>query len=469
MSIIKRCISLLLILVLVIRLQPMTAQAGELDGGFQYNIYEDYVVITGFNSNDTMVVIPEEIENLPVTHIGYKAFNHCYWLTSINIPNSVTSIGEEAFKNCYSLTSINISDGITVIGDWAFYRCESLESINIPGSITSIGEYVFSGCSSLTSINLPDSVTYIGYYAFSGCESLTNINIPDGVTCIDYAAFASCDSLIRINLPDSLTYIGDYAFVNCDGLSSVTIPKQVTYIGDNAFYQCKNVTSIYFEGDVPFLGEDVFYGITACAYYPTDNPTWTAEIMNDYGGDITWIPYNPNHPFTDVPMDSFYEEPIVWALKNGITNGATTTTFNPGGACLRAHVVTFLHRAAGNPDPTSSNNPFTDVKSGDFFYKPVLWAVEKGITNGTSATTFGSYANCNRAAVVTFLWRAAGSPEPESTNNPFEDVKDTDFFYKPVLWAVEKGITNGVDTTHFGPGTDCNRAQVVTFLYRAYN
>ena len=109
------------------------------------------------------------------------------------------------------------------------------------------------------------------------------------------------------------------------------------------------------------------------------------------------------------------------------------------------------------------------MKSSDFFYQPVLWAVEKGITNGTSATTFGSYANCNRAAVVTFLWRAAGSPEPESTNNPFVDVKTTDFFYKPVLWAVENGITNGVDTTHFGPATDCNRAQVVTFLYRAYN
>ena len=174
-------------------------------------------------------------------------------------------------------------------------------------------------------------------------------------------------------------------------------------------------------------------------------------------------------PFTDVPKDSFYYEPVVWAVKEGITSGATETTYNPGGTCLRAQVVTFLHRADGNPQPTSTRNPFTDVKSGDFFYQPVLWAVEKGITNGTTATTFGSYANCNRAAVVTFLWRAAGEPEPVSTDNPFTDVNETDFFYKPVLWAVENGITAGIDATHFGPTTDCNRAQVVTFLYRAYN
>ena len=173
--------------------------------------------------------------------------------------------------------------------------------------------------------------------------------------------------------------------------------------------------------------------------------------------------------FTDVPENSFYYGPVMWAISNGITNGATATTFNPVGSCLRAHVVTFLHRAFGNTEPTSAYNPFNDVKTADFFYKPVLWAVEKGITNGTSATTFGSFDNCNRAAVVTFLWRAAGSPEPQSTENPFVDVKPNDFFYKPVLWAVENGITNGVDATHFGPNVICNRAQVVTFLYRAYH
>ena len=173
--------------------------------------------------------------------------------------------------------------------------------------------------------------------------------------------------------------------------------------------------------------------------------------------------------FSDVPAGAFYEAPVLWALEKGITTGATEDTFDPNGSCLRAQVVTFLHRAEGSPPSTSTVNPFTDVPAGVFFEGPVLWAVEKGITNGVSATAFGSYANCNRAAVVTFLWRAAGEPEPTATRNPFTDVKSTDFFYKAVLWAVEKGITNGVDATHFGPTAECNRAQVVTFLYRAYN
>ena len=173
--------------------------------------------------------------------------------------------------------------------------------------------------------------------------------------------------------------------------------------------------------------------------------------------------------FSDVPADSFCYEPVLWALENGITTGTSATTFNPDGPCLRAQVVTFLWRAEGQPSLTHYNNPFTDVGPNDFFFVPVQWAVAEGITNGTSATTFGSSDNCNRAAVVTFLWRAAGCPEPKAVNNPFVDVKTTDFFYKAVLWAVENGITNGVDATHFGPAAGCNRAQVVTFLYRAYN
>ena len=222
---------------------------------------------------------------------------------------------------------------------------------------------------------------------------------------------------------------------------------------------------VFYRWEIKGLIKDI-----ANPYSPTT--TFTMDVADvqaiatykDAGADD-----QPTNPFTDVKEGDFFYDPVMWAVENGITTGATATTFNPGGTCLRAQVVTFLHRAAGNPEPTSTKNPFTDVKSTDFFYKPVLWAVEKGITNGTTATTFGSYDNCNRAAVVTFLWRNAGSPEPKSTKNPFVDVKSTDFFYKPVLWAVEQGITNGLDATHFGPATACNRAQVVTFLYRAYN
>ena len=210
--------------------------------------------------------------------------------------------------------------------------------------------------------------------------------------------------------------------------------------------------------------------------FPTATVNGEDAIVNE-GWSNRWearVHFNftaqePEQKFEDVPTDSYYAEAVAWAVENGITTGATEDTFNPQGQCLRAHAVTFLHRAAGSPVPPTDENPFTDVKETDFFYKPVLWAVHRGITNGINATEFGTYNACSRAAVVTFLWRNAGSPEPKSTKNPFVDVKTGDFFYKPVLWAVENGITNGVDATHFGPSAICKRAQVVTFLYRAYN
>ena len=175
------------------------------------------------------------------------------------------------------------------------------------------------------------------------------------------------------------------------------------------------------------------------------------------------------NPFTDVPEGSFYIDPVLWAVEKGITTGATATTFNPNGDCQRAAVVTFLWRAAGSPEPTSTTNPFTDVPADAFYYKAVLWAVEQKITNGLTATTFGPFELCNRAQVVTFLYRAMGNPAVNSTENPFQDVDASAWYGPAVLWAVENGITNGMSTTSFGVNTTCNRAQVVTFLYRTYN
>ena len=175
------------------------------------------------------------------------------------------------------------------------------------------------------------------------------------------------------------------------------------------------------------------------------------------------------NPFHDVAPGSFYYEPVMWAIENGITNGTSATTFGPNDQCMRAHVVTFLWRAVGSPEPTRTDNPFVDVKETDFYYKAVMWAVENGITTGMDATHFGPTAYCNRAQVVTFLYRTMGSPAVESTVNPFVDVAAGSFYEKAVLWAVENGITNGLSATAFGPNSICNRAQIVTFLYRAYH
>ena len=246
------------------------------------------------------------------------------------------------------------------------------------------------------------------------------------------------------------------------------------FVNWNLNFEPSKLEILRYDGDRPSYNYETLSVRTRSALV---EPSTDGYCIRAYYNDKNYVDsakfhvykMNPEAPFYDVPADSFYNDPVIWAVENGITNGVSNLLFGSEDPCLRAHVVTFLHRAEGNPEPSSTKNPFTDVKTSDFFYKPVLWAVEKKITNGTSATTFGSYDTCNRAAVVTFLWRAQGSPEPSSTKNPFVDVKNTDFFYKAVLWAVEQGITNGLDATHFGPGTACNRAQVVTFLYRAYN
>ena len=173
--------------------------------------------------------------------------------------------------------------------------------------------------------------------------------------------------------------------------------------------------------------------------------------------------------FTDVPEDSFCYDAVRWAVKEGVTEGTSATTFSPLDQCKRAHVVTFLWRAAGCPAPKTTVNPFTDVKESDFFYKAVLWAVENKITEGTSENTFSPADDCMRVHVVTFLYRAMGKPPVNTTTSPFSDVPADSWFAAPVLWAVENDITNGTSDTTFSPGKICNRAEVVTFLYRAYN
>lgn len=170
-------------------------------------------------------------------------------------------------------------------------------------------------------------------------------------------------------------------------------------------------------------------------------------------------------PFVDVIPGSFYYDAVQWAVQNGITSGVTPTTFDPYKVCNRAEAVTFLWRAAGSPRPYSNNNPFTDVSPNAYYYEAVLWAVEKGITNGTSATTFAPEAICNRGQIVTFLWRANGSPVVYG-GSYFSDVVAGAYYETAVQWAVNRGITNGVSNTSFAPGADCNRSQIVTFLYR---
>ncbi len=169
--------------------------------------------------------------------------------------------------------------------------------------------------------------------------------------------------------------------------------------------------------------------------------------------------------FADIADGSYYEDAVDWAVKNGITKGTDNTHFSPNGICTRAQAVTFLWRAAGSPEPESDVMPFTDVTADSYYYNAVLWAVENGITKGTDDTVFSPDMTCSRAQIVTFLWRFEKSPSV-GTVNPFTDVKSDAYYADAVLWAVSEDITNGTSDTAFSPDADCTRAQIVTFLWR---
>ena len=171
-------------------------------------------------------------------------------------------------------------------------------------------------------------------------------------------------------------------------------------------------------------------------------------------------------PFTDVAEGAYYADAVAWAIQNKVTSGVSATTFAPNASCTRGQMVTFLWKAAGSPEPKSLTTAFTDVKSGAYYEKAVAWAVENKVTTGTSATTFSPDATVTRGQSVTFLWKANNSPAAEGTS-AFADVAAGVYYAPAVAWAVEKGVTSGMSATTFAPNSNCTRAQIVTFLYRA--
>lgn len=246
--------------------------------------------------------------NNSIKSIGDGLFFRCTSLTSVSLPDSVTSISRDAFAGCSSLTNITIPDGVKNIGDYAFSGCSSLKSMTLPDSVMSIGIGAFSECSSLTSVTIPDGVRSIGESVFYHCSSLSNVTIPESVTSIGKYAFSACSSLESLTIPDSVKSIGEWAFRNCTSLASVEFGRGVGSIGGYAFAQDKKLKTIYFTGDAPKFEKSwaydertdeefeayPFYGVTATAYYPCSNRTWTAAVLQDYSGKLTWVKQHRN-------------------------------------------------------------------------------------------------------------------------------------------------------------------------------
>lgn len=280
----------------------------------------------------------------------------------------------------------------------------------------------------------------------------------------------------------SSNYTIDYVTFDQSAVSAVNEGSLYTYYsGYNYGGSVKTTDKFYYSAtasqnalsDVAFLasryaktGETAYIPFTIYARYGTTG-TGTRQLT----GTVA-IKIGQTMNFIDVKTTDYFYNSVKWAVGKNITNGTSSTTFSPYKSCTRAEIVTFLWRAAGSPEPTTTRNPFRDVNAvtHSSYYKAILWASQKGITSGTSTTAFSPDQVCTRAQIVTFLYRYAGQPSGYYSN-PFKDVGATSeaSYYKAILWAVGKGITTGTSATTFSPYASCNRAEAVTFLYRYTN
>ena len=332
---------------------------------------------------------------------------------------------------------------------------------------STIGNYAVANCPMLKAVYLPTSLTTIEGNAFKGSTALTDVY---------YAGSQSQWNSITLRTSGNDPLLNANIHLNADIHSTCTHPNTVLSGAQEA--TCGEAG---YTGDriCTVCGETVSKGRTIPAlehswsdwvqFFPaTENKNgYEVRVCGNCGKTETHVLPKLN-PFTDVSADSPFHDAILWAYSHDpqITTGTSATEFSPGKACTRGQVVTFLWRAAGKPEPASTSNPFRDVSSSSSFYKAILWAAEQGITSGTSAGTFSPNETCTRGQVVTFLWRYEGRPEPSSLNNPFTDVSSGSSFFKAILWAAEQGITTGKTPTTFNPTGECTRAHVVTFLYR---
>ncbi len=406
-----------------------------------------------------------------VTSLGSGAFNYCKSLEKVTIPDSITVIEVATFYYCTALKTVTISEGLTEIKSQAFEECYSLKSITIPDSVTSIGYYAFHNCKSLTSITIPDNVPSIGISTFEGCKSLTSVTIGEGVTNINSAAFKNCKALTSVSIPASVNAIQEKAFEGCESLTSVTLHDKMREIGAAAFKDCKALTSVRIPAKVRTIGDKAF------GYYTLDGNDMKVDGFTIYGKEKsvaqTYAEKNGfqfvalrDNPFVDVQEDDFFFNPVMWALDNSVTGGIDETHFAPAQTVMRADAMVFFWAANQRPAFTDSSKTFKDVKKKHWAYNAVMWAVENGITGGTDAAGnyFSPKQTCSRSEILQFLYAAMGKPE-YTIENPYSDVKTKHWYYDGAIWAYEKGLEKG-ENGKFQAKTPCTRGYVVTYLYR---
>ncbi|MBQ3577193.1 MAG: leucine-rich repeat protein [Firmicutes bacterium] len=397
---------------------------------------------------------------------------------------------EEWSKERPADIDIVIPDGVTAIGDEAFMWQGKIRSIRIPETVTSIGAMAFYCCGGLKEIDIPASVIHMGPEddkynlsdVFYMCDSMERINVDPGNTVyrdIDGVLFRKDGTELLVfppgrtgeyAIPEGVSRIEENAFNNC-GLSSLTVPEGVTVL--DGLSMCNELKSLTLPGSLTKI-ED--YGIYECPYlsdiyYAGTQAEWNRIEKGSTLPDLSKVtihygsaPAQPAAPasepapapsagqFVDVPAGSWYADAVKWAFDNGVTDGVDASHFGPDRTVTRGQAVTFLWRAMGCPEPEGSENPFEDVAADMYYYKPVLWAVEKGITDGTDAAHFAPSRTCSTAHIITFLYRTLG-------------IGEDGWYEKAAAWAEENGLLSDTGFVT-APGVNCPRAAVVTFLYR---
>ena len=455
--------------------------------------------------------------------LGEKVFSGCAALKSVKIPAEVTVIPTEAFSGCVSLESITIPKSVSHINEHAFDGCTALKKVDYLGSDTDwsqvtkeTGNNVLDNAEKsftrtdhehkYTDTVIPPTCTERGctvhlcacgdkredsYTPPLGHSYRGGICVRCGILDPNGDTQHKHDFIPTVTKPTCLTegfttytcscgecYTKDYvsAVGHKTQLQNAKTAGCLTggYTGDEV---CTFCGKVFKQGSVIFaLGHDPQ---PARVKAPTCNESgYTGDLICMRCGDMTQIGNTvaaTGHKFfggaeavpefDDVKPGAFYFDAVQWAVKNGITNGTGKSTFSPNDVCSRYQIVMFLWRAAGQPEAKAAVS-FADVKPGDIFYEAVQWAVERGITNGTSSTSFSPFAPCTRGQIVTFLHRSAGSPTISGACD-FSDVSAGSFCRDAVIWASSEGITKGTSAGRFSPNEGCTRAQVVTFLHRA--
>lgn len=389
--------------------------------------------------------------------------------------------GEESpfFENP-AVKSVVIEEGVTRVGERAFMGCPNLTTVRLPEGLISIGGNAFTGCVALTAVSFPESLYRIEYDAFQNCTSLTSLTFAKSFEMI--GAFSGCTGLKELVFLNGCSSISRGAFEGCTGLTSLTFPDTMVFVGDSAFKGCTSLAEVRGLENAT-IGESCFEGCTQLKEIIVRNAGAEKTFYNCTSlekAEIYDLEEIGAYFFGNcTSLKEVYLSGELEKVKNNAFDGANALKdVYYGGREYDWNQVQIsetgnaplLQATIHFNENVIANCPFRDVQSSQYFYKPVMWAVRHHpqVTNGVSEYLFMPDATCTRGQVVTFLWRAMGCPEPVSTENPFTDVAPSDYFYKAVLWANETGITNGTSRTTFGANDPCTRAHVVTFLWRAH-